>query len=403
MQMSAARVVLEKREQSPEVLEPALRPNAIYFDTNPILGAGWPNPSAQMLQVIAQTEKLGFVLALPEVVNKELERHRIRELIDERRKANSQIEAVNKKAYSLAHYDKLAPLPTDAELQIGLRKLAADFTKRFRLVPQTGRPLSQFIDLAIAHAATFGEGGRGFQDAVILFSVLDDMKAHGFAAAALVSEDKSFQSAGFVQVLKDYDVNLQVVTTLDKLEQVLQMHFNAIVREYFEQERKQLIDTFKARLQEIEDYLVKHLTVAPSDLKIWGTVKRIEALHVISIENAHATFDVEEPQKPKGESQKPKDPGRVKVSVDVKVNLILDIERYEPSPRERLKAAVMASPGDTPSYLIGAAALSDSYECVAVVEAEATKTETAYSDISFIRAYLKSDTWNWLSLLRGLK
>ena len=130
-------------------------------------------------------------------------------------------------------------LPSQNDLRTGLSNLAADFAQRFSRVTVSQRPLSEFLNLAITRGATFEERGRGFQDAVILCSVLDDMKANGFTTAVMISNDKAFQSDGTARLIRDSGVELKVIGTLDALEQFLRQYLNAIWREHLEQERKQ--------------------------------------------------------------------------------------------------------------------------------------------------------------------
>jgi hypothetical protein len=354
------------------------------------LGAGWPTPSAQLLQVMNQAEKLGFPLCLPEVVIQELEGHWIRELVEEWSGANGQIGNLNKKARSVVRFDKLPALPGHDQLRSELRALVADFNKRFRIVPTTQRPLAEFVSLAITRGATFKDEGRGFQDAVILCSVVDDMTTNGFAGAFIVTQDGAFKSSGAAALAGAAGVTLKVVTTLDELEGLLREHFNAIVRDYYDQEHRELMEALKQRMSDLETYIVENLTVAPGDLQVAGTVKKIESLQVVSIENVHRGFFLEHEQ--------PQDPNRVRVSADVKILLSLDVERYSlpDSPRMKVGGALAPrpEPGSNPFALFFEMS-AKAHEAIAVVEAEAIKTETGYSDLRFTGTYLKRSDWGF--------
>jgi len=376
-----AAVLRSKRvEQSAQVKKPLIKPNAVYFDTNPILGAGWPHPSVQLLQVISQSENLGFSVCIPEVVSTELEEHIIRELNGEWRKANSQIDTLNRRGHSLVAFPKLGSLPPYDDLRSALRQLVATFTQRFRLVPVTKRPLSEFLNLAILRGATFEQGGRGFQDAVILCSVLDDMKANNFANAIFVSGDKAFQSDGTAQLQRESGIELEVVVSLDDLERLLGLHFSSAWRELVERDRKELIDTLNPRLVEIEHCLINNLTFTPDELNNRGAIKRIESLKVISIANVHSTFGL-------AEEDEPGDQNRVKVSMDVNFRLVLSVQPC--SEREKVKVGEFVEGVTLASILRAAQIEITDYEAVAVVEADATKSGTGYSDIQFTSAHLK--------------
>ena len=156
--------------------EAILIPGPIYFDTNALISAGWPAPSAQFLQLVQQADELGFTLCLPEVVNQELEEHWCRELDAAWHTANSGIERLNKIAKTVVTFEKLAASPNQDSLRAAVRELTAEFTGRFVIVTTTARPLSELLNLAVRRSVTFGEGGRGFQDAVILCSEVDPVR-----------------------------------------------------------------------------------------------------------------------------------------------------------------------------------------------------------------------------------
>ncbi|HUP80546.1 MAG TPA: PIN domain-containing protein, partial [Pirellula sp.] len=207
-------------------------PEAIYFDTNPLIAAGWPTPSAQLLQLMNQAEKLGFPLCLPEIVNQELEGHWLRATVEDWTTANAKIDQLNKRGRSIAIFERLAPLPGEDELRNRVAQLASNFTARFKIVPITSRSLQEFVTLAIERGATFKDEGRGFQDAVILCSVLDEMIANQLGAAVLVTQDAAFGSGSANKLINSAGVVLKIVSTLDDLEQFLQGYFTAFVREY---------------------------------------------------------------------------------------------------------------------------------------------------------------------------
>ena len=376
-----------KPSAAPVAPEPP-RPDAIYFDTNPLLGAGWPTPSAQLLQVMSQAEKLGFPLCLTEVVLQELEGHWIRQLVEEWGGVNGKIGNLNKYARSVVAFSRLPTLPAHDELRVELRMLAADLVKRFKTVPTTQRPLAEFVSLAINRGATFKEEGRGFQDSVILCSVVDDIKAHAFATAILVTNDAAFKSAGAAALVRAAGVTLTVVATLDELEGLLKHHFNSMVRDYYDQQHRQLMEALKQRLPDLENYVVENLTFGPEDLQVFGTIKAIESLQVIDIENAHEGFYLS--------GEQPPEPNRVRVSADVKIRLSLDIERFALPPSPRLKVGRVVDPSPEPSLNPFGLCLEVSQrnpDLVAVVEAEATRIDMGYADLRFTGTYLKRHNW----------
>ncbi len=359
-------------------------PRAVYFDTNILRGAGWPKGNAQLLQVINHAEWLSIQLCLPDVVRRELEGHWIRTVEKNWQDANSQTAALTKTLKPLLSIAKLPELPDEPQLMEHFYKDAQPAIKQFVSVATTTRPVSDFVKMAILRQATFDDQGNGFRDAVILCSILEHAETHGFVSAVLVSEDGDFQRPGVSNLLSSLGFDFRVIKKLDELETLLKKNKNAAFREYLEAERSQMLDALNDKSEEIEAFLVANLSVSARDLGVWNKIRKVESLRLLSIENAHTGFDFL--------STKRAGPSRVRISADVKVEVILDMEQYAPPPEERFKVGgqIVPSPEPTSDW---AALISEQMarvrEGMAVVEAEATRTQDKYSDIVFTGAYWK--------------
>jgi hypothetical protein len=383
-------LVGKKPEPASKPLEPAFQPQAIYFDTNALRGARWPKGNAQLLQVVQYAEWLGIRLCLPEVVRQELEGHWIRKVRNQWQNTNSQIATLSGMVKPLRDFSKLPDPPTREELLQKFRDASVGLTEKMILVSFTRKPLSDFVSMAIFREAAFNDSGRGFRDSVILCSVLEHMVASKSATGVLVSEDEDFQNAGVAQLTVSSKVELRILKTLDDIESLLKQSRNVAIRKYVEQEQRQLMDALTQRMPDLEKYLVENLVITPSDLRVWGTVKKVESLQLLEIENAHEGFFW--PQ------ERPTEPNLVRVSADVKLRLNLDVEAYSLTDPVRLK--VGGSGTSMPDHAINPFAVfaeinAKSHDAVAVVEAEAIKGDTGYSDFRFTSTYLKRSDWGF--------
>src|SRR5439155_4299706 len=241
--------------------EPIFKPDAVYFDTNPLIAAGWPNASAQLLSVMQLIEKLSVQTCVTEIVQQELEEHRIRELGEQWNAAESAVKRLAKNTESFLNVQRLPPLPSKEILRSELRKVAADLTARFRSVPTTQKPLSEFLTLAINRGATFKEGGHGFQDAVILCSVLDHMKSTGQSSACLVSKDAAFQSVGAQEMIRTASVALKIVGDFNDLEKLLQRSLTSFVLELLADEQKILRNAIEGHFGELQSFVKANLEI----------------------------------------------------------------------------------------------------------------------------------------------
>src|SRR5687767_6578738 len=85
-------------------------PHAFFFDTSVLLAAGWPNPSAQLLQQLDQMDGLNMLPCLPDVVRTELVEHTIRKMKEDWDHARTHFAKIVKKLSSIP---RLSPLPQD--------------------------------------------------------------------------------------------------------------------------------------------------------------------------------------------------------------------------------------------------------------------------------------------------
>ena len=351
--------------------DPIFKPDAVYFDTNPLIAAGWPNASAQLLSVMQLIERLEIQMCLPETVQQELEEHQIRELGEHWSRINSQIEKLTGKTESFLPVQQLPPLPSRENLRAGLRKLASGLTGRFVSVPVTKRPLSEFLNLAITRRATFKEGGQGFQDAVILCTVLDHMTASGQHNACLVSRDAAFQSDGTQELAKATGVTLKVLGDLNDLAKLLERNLTSLAMAQLAREQKIWQAALEGRFGELQAFLTDKLEIDPSEIEVFGTVKRLLAVKVLTIEKAHTPLDAIDAAM-----------RWLSVFAEVKVILTLEVDKYYSGEPDKLKVGSSVYSVDwrlrglTTREVI-------TQDATVYVEAEAFRNEGGYSEVRF--------------------
>lgn len=377
----------------------AFSPDAIYFDTNILVRARWPVPSAKLLDLMTQAEGLKIPLCLPELVQRELMEKWFRDLQEKRQTIQNKVDDFNRFGSGIVSLAPPEALERREILQRAIETQVGDFTRRFRQVPLTCRPLTDFLALALARGATFKEGGHGFQDAVILCSILDDMQASGYAAAVAISEDGAFRSEGVAQLARDAGKTLHMLESLDELEKLLKENLEERISSFLAEEKRQLVTAIDGHSAELEAFLTRNLTVRAEDLRIFGSVKSIKALRLVAIENANRSWSWwTEP----GQS----DDNGNKVSVDAKVELTLQIERYATPPSAPLKVGEPEQPSPSPlwldySLLHPAGVTEEQQEVIITVEAEIERKKDGYGGVRFISAYVKRDVGLGLMGLLG--
>lgn len=155
--------------------EDADTPRAAYFDTNLIREGGWPEPSARLLEIIAKAQRVGVVPCLVALVRDELIEGLMRDLKAERTSLVKYGQKFARRTLGLVKVPALAPLPAEAELRAHIVKETEKLLGGFRAVPTTQQPTAYFSKLAISRGGAFVDGGKGFNDTVILVSVIEDI------------------------------------------------------------------------------------------------------------------------------------------------------------------------------------------------------------------------------------
>jgi hypothetical protein len=111
---------------------------------------------------------------------------------------------------------------------------------------------------------------------------------------------------------------------------------------------------------------------------VWGTIRKIGSLQLISIEKVHPPLDVQE-----GDC--------AKVSAEVKVKVNFEVLQYSTPIPEQLRVGVEVEPTTQSATIVTPRLVQMSREIVGVVEANAMKTKSGFSDVEFTAAYPKRD------------
>lgn len=289
------------------------RPQAAYFDSNIVIGAGWPNPSSQFLELIKTAKEVKIETCLPELVLREVTEHWIRELPASYQSVSASVASFNRKALGLCAVEAPPRLPDADSLRKGLAEKTKGFIDQFRLIPTKDLPASYYTELALRRDGAFADKGKGFHDTIILRGILDDMVEHKYSRAILVSDDNGFRQAGVRRLADLAKVELVVVDSLNTLEQVVDAEVTASVLRYIEDAKSRLLELAKSCETQLVDFLTKALDYTRGPLNplnpFSGTVSRREFIHLASYVDTHASDVIFKPGPHKG----------YKFSVDLRV------------------------------------------------------------------------------------
>ncbi|HEX2852475.1 MAG TPA: hypothetical protein VHO24_04495, partial [Opitutaceae bacterium] len=125
-------------------------PGALYFDSNILRKAGWPEPSARLLEVVNKATAVGVIPAIVDLVQRELREAWVRDVVRDRNSLVGKGKEFSKRTFKLVEIQEPPRLPSLAEMRSHYDKVAEKFAQRFRPVPTTSRPTTHFMDLALS-------------------------------------------------------------------------------------------------------------------------------------------------------------------------------------------------------------------------------------------------------------
>jgi hypothetical protein len=265
------------------------RPNfdAIYFDTNILLGTGWPNPSVVFHNVCILAINWGIPTFIPQPVIKEAEEHWLRGVREEMSRVNSAVKDLQRKA---------APALCDAKVEFpSVETLRGQYTdRRDEAIARYHLTISPYTQCSIEevfHHATkyvmpfeYDKEGKGFQDAVILLSILDDLDKTPDARAVLVTKDNGFKKSSCKDFVPSFDENRLRVADLDAVwGELFHPYFNQTVVKPWEEERKNALDAAKANEPELKSFLSTHLTESMLRSRSFATVVKLMSVDAVQV------------------------------------------------------------------------------------------------------------------------
>lgn len=355
---------------------PMQRFNRIYFDTSVLRAEGWPRLSTKLRSCLQLARTLGVRIFLPCVVEQELEAGWTRDLDKASEEVKGKINKLEK--YLLGHKIE-ANIPTrDCIVQI-YRSATQDAKNEVSLesIPLTKVPLETLVERAIAKQPPFEEQGKGFQDAVIYFSILDHLDDGTSEAAVLVARDKVYTDSAVAKLAQDRGLKIEVFTSVEDLDKTLITWLDKAVRGLYEQDREKAKKALEDRRSEIESFISVNLEVPESLLWLIPRVLGMSRVELVSIEKV---FTPNPLQRTEGE--------QVELYFEAQVNLHITVESYARAyPTVRMLKVGQEPPSPSLSALAKVLAAGPSREdkVVQKVVSAAATAEYAKNDYRDIR------------------
>jgi hypothetical protein len=266
----------------------ALGFDALYFDTDVLIANNWPAPSLALENLLLLAVWARVACFVPEPVLQQAEEHWLRGALDRGsrlRSAAQEFVRITRQVGGCAKAEH-----EDAEvLRIRFREAVQDSTKRFgiSITPFTTRPTTELFDLAVRYVLPFEQGtknnrgeGKGFQDAVILESILEHVNSHGLSGA-FVTNDKIFFDVQLEKFIPAFaGVELQILSWEKASEMLFSNYWNEHIKGPWEEETQNAMQAVKAIEPELREFIKSNMT---DDLLKQGATK--EAVRLLDVQS----------------------------------------------------------------------------------------------------------------------
>lgn len=255
----------------------------IYLDTNVLLrGPQWPLPSILLNNLLRLAEMCGISRFIPEPVLKEAEDHWLRG-VQEGILGLSGAARQFERAAKPIEFKTALEHPTPEILLEQYRNLVDASVKKYRIArtPFTRRTAEEVFGFATKYFVPFaskGEG-KGFQDAVILLSVLDHVASSANDKAIFVTMDGGFDGVNSELFIPGFDAKRCPIITLEKAFEFLSKRYyqETIIKPY-QQEQENALKAASAILTEIVEFVQSRLTLDMLRAPLGGRVVKILSL-----------------------------------------------------------------------------------------------------------------------------
>src|SRR5579872_1642499 len=205
----------------------------IYMDTNVVLrGHGWPTPSILLNNLLRLADLCGIECLMPEPVLKEAEEHWSRGLKESASKLASAKKELHRSANPIRCEITLEHSSIE-DLLAEYRRKVSEAIKRYGITrtPFTQRTVEEIFGFATKYLSPFAHNaeGKGFQDAVILLSILDDLNScPAESTAVFVSADDDFSDIDFASFVPGFKADSLRIINLEAC-------FDFLSKRYYEQ------------------------------------------------------------------------------------------------------------------------------------------------------------------------
>lgn len=264
----------------------------IYFDTNILLSLNF-NIHEDPRLLTFQKSFFKTAIYVPKIVLDEVLTNRFTDILNKLTSAEDSIQRINRYVTT--------PIQLSVDAKNTLKEIKDNLIANIKKAnikvydtPHQKIDLSKLIDMSIYKMRPFSEQGKGFKDAVILFSILEHCKQSKDEEHIFVTNNsKDFDNGDVKGIIEKEGVILTVLESIECLTSYLSEFMNEKVKKFLDKRAKQLKEyliTYKDVVMESvkrKDFESYYFT---RDLGFWGNIEKIENVEFVDINNPVAGF-----------------------------------------------------------------------------------------------------------------
>jgi hypothetical protein len=349
---------------------PALDFNVLYLDTNILIGSSWPQIGLRLenLLILASWSKVSVFI--PDPVEREAEEHWLRAVSEHASGLTGAAENFRRITRQVSGAVEVK-CEGEQELLERYRRLA-DVTKAhygILISPFTTRPLSDLFSSSIRYVLPFvaekNKKGKGFQDAVILSSVIEHLNSNPGFSGVLVTDDEVLSKVNISEFTPGYPkAKLKTITFEHAFPVLYDNYWDEQIKKPWEQERKNATQAVKAMHSEMRSFVESSLT--DETFRSGTSLKPLKLLGVDRVDVSYVQTPIPDPTKPNR-------PVRIAIAVLARCRVLLEREQ---TFFARIMSGANYPPGEGP--------FESETTWVGGVEATAEVKDRTYQNIKFV-------------------
>ena len=248
---------------------------AIYFDTNTFWNLDIEMSNDVFLDLQRWANMAGANIFIPKMVFEERVHQITKSALDE-------IEKMRESNQKLSGYLRQEPTvyeePNNVEERVRetitetLNKANVKIISSLKNIP-----FDTIVKMALKRTAPFKQvkkGVTGFNDTVILFTIIQHMKENTISNAILISSDGDFDKNDVYKRFKDNGLKILVLATITEASETLKTTIDKIEKAEIEKRSEEVKTFLNSRFNEISDFVLKRAKVLKKQFIVGGGLMR---------------------------------------------------------------------------------------------------------------------------------